>query len=164
MLSFCYYPIYLLLKYPIIIKMHVIYKDHIDWGVLNQENISEVRDDTTVRFKPPIKEIVEPIQPEVPKTNRFMKFINRIRNYISPRKKPTINIKNRQFIDELSLHTGTRPQKPNILVSRGSIIKSLSQHFGMPPSSITRDGGEIDSMGSPIDPYKRRVNPAIAWH
>ena len=38
-----------------------------------------------------------------------------------------------------------------------SMRTNITQHFGMPLPK------EVDSCGSPVDPYRGRINPAIGW-
>jgi hypothetical protein len=127
------------------------------WDISNQENISEMNGNDTVIFKRPDK-IEKYPDIEMKKPNMFMKFINRIRNYISPVKKKEFN---RQFIDELSLHNSIRPLKPTGFVTRGSVLKNITGHFGI---QLDENSNPVDSSNSPIDPYHGRVNPSIPWH
>jgi hypothetical protein len=137
--------------------MEVTYDNNVIWNISNQENMSELNDNDTVVFKKPDKIKTYP-DIQIKKPNIFIRFINRIRNYISPAKKTNINELNRQFIDELSLHNSIRTHKPNGLEARGSILKSITGHFGI---ALDENSKPIDSS---IDPYHGRVNPASPWH
>jgi hypothetical protein len=140
--------------------MVLTYDKNVNWGILNDENMSDMNNDTVVFKRHDTIKKHPDIQ--VKKPNMFMKFINRIRDYISPVKKSNVNVLNRQFIDELSLHNSIRPQKPTEFIHRGSILKNITKHFGI---ELDEDDVPVEtSRRSIVDPYHGRVNPSSPWH
>jgi hypothetical protein len=39
-----------------------------------------------------------------------------------------------------------------------STVESISEHYGMPLPN------EVNSCGSPVDPYRKTFNPAVGWY